>query len=91
MSAVNYHKQYPKVFFIYGPGAQETHSSTIHSWLRFVLREKIALGLASTGIAALLLPGGRSINNYVIHHLPMKGTLYASEKLSNRKSSSSIS
>ena len=59
MSAVVDHKQYPKVFFIDGPGG--TGKTFLYNTLMSKVRSqsKIALGLASSGIAALLLPGGR--------------------------------
>ena len=63
MSAVDDHKQYPKVFFINGPGgAGETF---LYNTLMAKVRSQsnIALGLASSGIAALLLPGGRTVDS----------------------------
>ena len=63
MSAVNDHKQYPKVFFIDGPGG--TGKTFLYNTLMAKVRSqsKIALGLASSGIAALLLPGGRTVHS----------------------------
>ena len=37
MAAVNDSEQYPKMFFVDGPGAQEKHSFIIHFWLEFAL------------------------------------------------------
>ena len=63
MSAVNDHKQYPKVFFIDGPGG--TGKTFLYKTLMDKVRSqsKIAFGLANSGIAALLLPGGRTVHS----------------------------
>ena len=63
MSAVNDHKQYPVVFFIDGPGGtgKTFLYNTLIAKVRF--QSKVALGLASSGIAALLLPGGRIVHS----------------------------
>ena len=63
ISAVNDLKQCPKVFFIDGPGG--TGKTFLYNTLMAQIRSQsqIALGLASSGIAALLLPGGRTVHS----------------------------
>ena len=54
MAAVNYSEEYPKIFFVVGPGG--TGKTFLHNTLlaRVRSQSQIALGLASSGIAALL-------------------------------------
>ena len=63
MSAVDDHEQYPKVFLIDGPGG--TGKTFLYNTLMPKVRSqsKIALGLASSGIAALFLPGLRTVHS----------------------------
>ena len=69
MSAVDDHNQYPKVFFIDGPGG--TGKTFFYNTLMAKIRSqsKIALGLASSGIAALLLPGRRTVHSRLKVHI----------------------
>ena len=57
MTAVNDSEQYPKIFFVDGPGG------TGKTFLYNTLLAQISLGLASSGIAALLLAGRRTVHS----------------------------
>ena len=63
MTAVNDSEQYPKIFFVDGPGG--TGKTFLYNTLLAQVRSQsqIALGLASSGIAALLLSGGRTVHS----------------------------
>ncbi len=59
---MNYPDPCPKVFFVDGPGG--TGKIFLYTLLAKVRSQnKIALGLASSGIAALLLQGGRTVHS----------------------------
>ena len=63
MTAVNDSEQYPQIFFVDGPGG--TGKTFLYNTLLAQVRSQsqIALGLASSGIAALLLSGGRTVHS----------------------------
>ena len=63
MTAVNDSEQHPKIFFVDGPGG--TGKTFLYNTLLAQVRSQsqIALGLASSGIAALLLSGGRTVHS----------------------------
>ena len=62
MTAVNDSEQYPKIFFVEGPGG--TGKTFLYNTLLAQVRSQaqISLGLASSGIAALLLAGRRTVH-----------------------------
>ena len=63
MKCVDYHEVGPKVFFIDGPGG--TGKTFLYNTLLTKVRGRgeIVLAMASFGIAALLLNGGRTVHS----------------------------
>ena len=64
MAAVNSTDQYTRVFFVDGPGGtRKTFLYNITLLAQVLSQSEIALALASSGIAALLLQGGRTVHS----------------------------
>ena len=63
MKAIDDFAVYPKVFFVDGPGG--TGKTFVYNTLLAKVRSRreIALAMASSGIAALLLNGGRTVHS----------------------------
>ena len=86
MAAVNdAHGTQPRYFFIDGPGG--TGKTFLYTTIINVLRGmgKCVLSMAWTGIAALLLPGGRTCHNAFVLPLKWDDTSRCGTKLKHKK------